>query len=405
MDNNSKAEEAWIEKTSGSEQSSDPSSTIAGHNGYADPSIQHSSHNLDSPEAHTRERKYMRKLDATILPTISALYFFEYLDRGNIANAKLLGISSGHSTAKDGVGPGLKPLSATQWETVIMIFYVRLILFQVHGCIGYRIFPPSKRIAFAVCSWCIVCVLQTVCFNLAGLLVCRIMLGTFEGLFGTGIVYYLSLWYPRNEMGLRVFWFLGPTAIAGAFGGLISYGVGHINSSIPNWKWLFIIEGIPGFCLGAFCLYWLPDRPLKNSRLSTEQNEVAVARYYREFADKETRIRKKHVIWTFTDWKIYVQAFIYVPTAALLSSISGYLPSIVQNLGYTSATSANLMTVPPYACAFALMFITSYSSDRFKERGLHMTALSIVAAIAYLCLANLGENKLSGKYTCLVSHP
>jgi hypothetical protein len=41
------------------------------------------------------------------------------------------------------------------------------------------------------------------------------MLGVFEGLFGTGIVYYLSLWYHRDEMGVRVFWFLGPTAIAG----------------------------------------------------------------------------------------------------------------------------------------------------------------------------------------------
>jgi MFS family permease len=60
-----------------------------------------------------------------------------------------------------------------------------------------------------------VCLLQTVTFNLAGLLVCRIMMGTFEGLFGTGIIYYLSLWYRREELGLRVFWFLGPTAIAG----------------------------------------------------------------------------------------------------------------------------------------------------------------------------------------------
>jgi hypothetical protein len=29
--------------------------------------------------------------------------------------------------------------------------------------------------------------------------------GAFEGLFGTGIIYYLSLWYHRTEMGVRVF--------------------------------------------------------------------------------------------------------------------------------------------------------------------------------------------------------
>ena len=36
-------------------------------------------------------------------------------------------------------------------------------------------------------------------------------------------------------------WF-GFAAVAGAFGGLIAYGVQHIHSSISNWRLLFIIE-------------------------------------------------------------------------------------------------------------------------------------------------------------------
>ncbi len=59
------------------------------------------------------------------------------------------------------------------------------------------------------------------------------------------------------------------------------------------------------------------------------------------------------------------------------------------------------MTVPPYACAFALMFIASYSSDRFKERGIHIGVLMIVAAIAYALLATLAETQLRGKYACV----
>jgi hypothetical protein len=39
----------------------------------------------DSPESRARERAYLWKLDTIILPVISALYFFEYIDRGNIA--------------------------------------------------------------------------------------------------------------------------------------------------------------------------------------------------------------------------------------------------------------------------------------------------------------------------------
>jgi hypothetical protein len=59
-------------------------------------------------------------------------------------NAKLYGYDKGHETLASGIGPGAKALSATQWQTVIMIFYVGLVLFQVPGCIGYRVFPPSK---------------------------------------------------------------------------------------------------------------------------------------------------------------------------------------------------------------------------------------------------------------------
>lgn len=55
--------------------------------GYVDPETQKETDwVLDgSEEARKIEKRYMRRLNYLILPTISALYFFEYLDRGNIA--------------------------------------------------------------------------------------------------------------------------------------------------------------------------------------------------------------------------------------------------------------------------------------------------------------------------------
>jgi MFS family permease len=173
--------------------------------------------------------------------------------------------------------------------------------------------------------------LQDTAFNISGELASRVFIGAFEGLFGTGIVYYMSLWYHRTEMGVRVFWFLGPTSIAGAFGGLIAYGIGHINSSVPNWKWLFLIESLPCFFLGLFCLYWLPDRPLKNSRFSGLDQEIAEARYKSESFDKAGKIQMKHIIWPMTSWRTYGQVLVYFPTACCLSSITGFLPTIVQS--------------------------------------------------------------------------
>jgi MFS family permease len=59
------------------------------------------------------------------------------------------------------------------------------------------------------------------------------------------------------------------------------------------------------------------------------------------------------------------------------------------------------MTVPPYATAFVVMLVASYSSDHFKERGYHIVSLMAVAAIAYALLATLPEESLGGKYACV----
>jgi hypothetical protein len=44
----------------------------------------------DDPEWILAQKRYLRKLDLTILPMLSTLYFFEYLDRGNIAVSQSL---------------------------------------------------------------------------------------------------------------------------------------------------------------------------------------------------------------------------------------------------------------------------------------------------------------------------
>ena len=48
---------------------------------------------------------------------------------------------------------------------------------------------------------------------------------------GLGVV--VSMWYKRSEQPLRhAAWFLGNT-FAGMVGGLMSYGIGHVDSTAP----------------------------------------------------------------------------------------------------------------------------------------------------------------------------
>jgi MFS family permease len=70
----------------------------------------------------------------------------------------------------------------------------------------------------------------------------------------------------------------------------------------------------------------------------------------------------------FSDWKVYVIAVMYMCMNVNLSSIGGFLPTIVKGLGYTAA-QAQLFTVPPYAVALAVTVLVSTLSDRLQSRG------------------------------------
>jgi MFS family permease len=53
-----------------------------------------------------------------------------------------------------------------------------------------------------------------------------------------------GLFYVSEEMGLRMGYWFGFAAVAGAFGGLIAYGLQHAHTAVASWRLLFIIEVI-----------------------------------------------------------------------------------------------------------------------------------------------------------------
>lgn len=65
-------------------------------------------------------------------------------------------------------------------------------------------FTPSRWIAFLVTSWGIVATLTGVVQNYAGLIVCRLILGALEGGLFPGMTIYLTMFYTKRELALRV---------------------------------------------------------------------------------------------------------------------------------------------------------------------------------------------------------
>ena len=130
-----------------------------------------------------------------------------------------------------------------------------------------------------------------------------------------GLVFYLTFWYRPEERSLRIAIFLACASLAGAFGGSIAYGVGHMNGAagLVGWRWLFILEGIPSCFFAIVVWFSLPDYPESARWLSTEEKALAAERLRYCGSKGGDKIKWEDFKATITDWRLYAH-YLVQPT-------------------------------------------------------------------------------------------
>ena len=75
------------------------------------------------------------------------------------------------------------------------------------------------------------------------LLAVRVFLGVTEAVFFPGVIYFLSAWYTRGELGKRLAGLFVAQTIGSAFGGFIAAACLTLDGrhGIAGWRWLFIV--------------------------------------------------------------------------------------------------------------------------------------------------------------------
>ena len=76
--------------------------------------------------------------------------------------------------------------------------------------------------------------------SFAGLIVVRLILGALEAGLFPGMTIYLTLFYTKKEIALRVGYLFVSAALAGSVGGLLAYGIGHMDgvAGQSGWRWI-----------------------------------------------------------------------------------------------------------------------------------------------------------------------
>lgn len=343
------------------------------------------------------EKKLLRKLDIHVLPPLTVLFLLAFLDRTNIGNAKIQGLTKDLKM----VGP--------DYNIALFVFFVPYILFEVPSNIVLKRMAPSTWLSIIMVLWGICTLGQGLVNTFEGLVALRVLIGLFEaGLFpGTfthkrvvhldiprtyhsslGCMYLISMYYKRYELQWRFTLFFSASILAGGFGGLLAFALAKMNGigNYAGWRWIFIIEGLLTIVIGVLAKFWVTDWPETAKFLTEDERALLIARLEQDTgAATMSHLDKRAAKRIFSDVKIYLGTIAYFGIVNTGYAGSFFIPTIIKELGFTSS-AAQVRSIPIFVVAAVTALIASYLTDRLRHRFWFIIFGLVVASIGYILL-------------------
>ncbi|CAI0655748.1 unnamed protein product, partial [Colletotrichum noveboracense] len=209
--------------------------------------------------------KLVRKIDLIVLPLLAGTYVLQYIDKQALSYAAVFDLFTSTSVTQ------------TQYSWFASIFYLAYLVAEYPWVYLAQKTQMGKVVAGCVLSWGSVLMITAACSNFPGLAACRFFLGVFEAPITTCFMMMVSMWYVRSEQPFRAGIFYCCNGVGSMLGGILSYGIGQIDS-FPVWKAVFLICGGITVLWGILLLFCLPDSILTAKRFSLEERALLVGR-------------------------------------------------------------------------------------------------------------------------------
>lgn len=332
------------------------------------------------------ERAVRRKMDTRILPMIFCGFMFNRLNRSNIGNTHI--IESFNDT--------YEVTSNQRYTLSLSIYYVGYCLVGIPAIVWQRRIGANKFFFASIAFGGLASLSFVYAKGYPALVVLRLLLGIGDAGYQAGMIYYLSFWYKRHELAMRVSLTLS-VALTGAVGGLLAFCLVRVNTHIlSGWQLLILSEAVPTLLTAMAILLFLPAFPFTATFLSPREKSIVQARVNRDHKPQshggmsgwqgfKCIIADPHA-WMFT--------LIYASFNMGPATIIYILPNLIENLGY-SPLNSQVLSAAPYALSYFLVFVLARHSDHRQERGWHIMGACLWSTIGYIILATTtGKTKV-----------
>jgi ACS family tartrate transporter-like MFS transporter len=315
------------------------------------------------------------KIYRRIIPLVFVCYAIAYIDRANVAFAKL-------TMSKD-LG-----FDDEIFATGFGIFFLGYVLLEVPGALAVERWSARKLMSRIMVTWGLVTALTALVRTPAQFYGMRFLLGLAEAGFFPGIIVYLTHWFPERDRARALSLLVIAAPIAQIVSQWVSAPLLKFGTSpavhgfaaatpplwgLAGWQVTFIFWGLPAVALGIVVWLRFADQPA-DARWLAPDERAALERVLAE--ERATRGRVHH---------LGIGAALRNPAVVLLAlanflvtsahyGLDAFLPTILQSWFNLSLADVAAAARPSYLAIIVGQLAVSWSSDRRGERWHHTYA-------------------------------
>ncbi|KAF8461311.1 allantoate permease [Gautieria morchelliformis] len=334
---------------------------------------------------YREEKALVRKVDWLVMLWAAIAYSALYIDKGNLSQAN-----------SDNFLKDLR-LTTNDFNFGNSLFRISFLAAELPSQLVSKRLGPDRWIPIQMCLWSIVTAAQFWLSDRTSFLTCRVLLGLIQGGFIPDLVLYLSYFYKKTELPLRLACFWASSNASTVVSSFLAFGILRMRGVFGKAGWLFLIEGLITLLIGIATFFRMPPSPTQTKAWFrpkgwfTEREEtILVNRILRDDPTKgdmhnRQGLSLRRLFQAALDYDLYPIYILGVMFGIPTTTPETYLTLSLKNLGF-STLRTNLLTIPYTVVGMVNLIAITLISEAVDSRSL----VSMAAALWVLpCLVVL----------------